>query len=134
MTSSDSGIGCVFCEELAHGQAVVELGHAAALRDRFPVTAGHTLVIPRRHVADLLDLSDEAARDIWRLLKLVREELDRDDPTIRGYNIGVNSGSVAGQTVPHAHVHLIPRRKGDTAEPRGGVRGVIPGQMSYAPR
>jgi ATP adenylyltransferase len=134
MTSAEPGFNCVFCEELARGAAIAELGHAAALRDRFPVTDGHTLVIPRRHVADPLDLSDDEARDIWRLIKLLREELNRDDPTIRGYNLGVNSGSVAGQTVPHAHVHLIPRRKGDTAEPRGGVRGVIPGQMSYSPR
>jgi diadenosine tetraphosphate (Ap4A) HIT family hydrolase len=134
MTSIESEPACVFCEELACGGAIAELGDAAALRDRFPVTDGHTLIIPRRHVADPLDLSDDEARDIWRLLKLIREELNRDDHTIRGYNIGVNSGSVAGQTVPHAHVHLIPRRKGDTAEPRGGVRGVIPGEMSYSPR
>ncbi len=125
---------CVFCEELARGNTVAELGQAVALRDRFPVTEGHTLVIPRLHVADLFDLPDEALGDIWRLLKALREELNRDDAAILGYNVGVNSGVVAGQTVPHAHVHLIPRRKGDTPEPRGGVRGVIPGQMSYAPR
>jgi len=134
MSPTEPDPDCVFCEELALGNTVAELGHAVALRDRFPVTEGHTLVIPRFHVADLFDLPDEAVGDIWRLLKSLREQLNRDDPTIRGYNLGVNSGVVAGQTVPHAHVHLIPRRKGDTPEPRGGVRGVIPGQMSYAPR
>jgi len=123
--------GCVFCEELARQAAVAELGRAAALRDRFPVTPEHTLIVPQRHVADLFDLDPEELRDIWRLLNQVREALSQDDPSIRAYNVGVNSGPEAGQTVPHAHVHLIPRREGDTPDPRGGIRGVIPEQMSY---
>lgn len=134
MSTSGPNLDCVFCQELTRGQVAAELGRAVALRDHFPVTSGHTLIIPRRHVTDLLDLSEEEARDVWRLLKAVRRALGRDDPSISGYNFGVNTGADAGQTIPHAHLHLIPRRHGDTAEPRGGVRGVIPAQMSYIPR
>jgi ATP adenylyltransferase len=122
---------CVFCAELARQAAVAEMGRAAALRDRFPVTPEHTLIVPKRHVADLFDLDPDELRDIWRLLNQAREALSENDPSIRAYNVGVNSGSAAGQTVPHAHVHLIPRREGDTADPRGGIRGVIPEQMTY---
>jgi len=125
--------GCVFCAELDGQTAVAELGQAAALRDRFPVTPEHTLIVPKRHVPDLFDLDPEELRDIWRLLNQMREALGRRDPSIRAYNVGVNSGPEAGQTVPHAHVHLIPRREGDTPDPRGGIRGVIPEQMCYSP-
>jgi ATP adenylyltransferase len=123
---------CVFCAELAREGSIAELGRAAALRDRFPVTPEHTLIVPKRHVADLFDLEADELGDIWRLLNQIREDLGRADPEIRAFNIGVNSGPEAGQTVPHAHVHLIPRRAGDTADPRGGVRGVIPQQMIYS--
>lgn len=127
-------IDCVFCEEMQKGKAISELEHAAVLADLFPVTKGHVLVIPRRHVPDLFHLTDEEVAEIWKLLKSVREVQSQADPSIRGYNLGVNSGPVAGQTIPHAHVHLIPRRVGDTPDPRGGVRGVIPEQMDYLPR
>jgi ATP adenylyltransferase len=127
--ASDS---CVFCQELEQGHTVGELGGAAALLDDFPVSEGHTLIVPKRHVADLFELDEGEIRDIWLLLRQVREEMIRRDPTIRACNVGVNSGVEAGQTVLHAHVHLIPRRRGDTPDPRGGVRGVIPEQMTYA--
>jgi ATP adenylyltransferase len=122
---------CAFCQELDLSPSSRVHGSAAALHDRFPVSPGHTLIVPRRHVADLFQLSDDELRDVWHLVKTVREELLGEDSTIAGFNIGVNSGAVAGQTIPHAHVHIIPRRSGDTADPRGGVRGVIPHQMVY---
>jgi diadenosine tetraphosphate (Ap4A) HIT family hydrolase len=122
---------CVFCTELVLHHEVEVRGTAAAFPDEFPVSQGHTLIVPRRHVVDLFDLSDTELGDIWQLLKSVRQRLGEADSAIRGYNIGVNNGAVAGQTVPHAHVHVIPRRPGDTDDPRGGVRGVIPHQMSY---
>lgn len=103
---------------------------AAALRDEFPVSPGHTLIIPKRVVSSLFDLSDEEMLDCWHLLNVERTRLETEfSPD--GFNIGVNIGNAAGQTVPHAHIHLIPRYDGDTPSPRGGVRGVIPGKANY---
>jgi diadenosine tetraphosphate (Ap4A) HIT family hydrolase len=101
------------------------------LRDGFPVTVGHSLVIPKRHVATYFDLSRDELLAIDELLKLTKAELENDDPTIDGFNIGMNCGSTAGQTIFHCHVHLIPRRKGDVENPRGGVRHLIPGKGNY---
>lgn len=95
-----------------------------------PVSPGHTLVIPRRHVASLSDLTAEEAGAIWSLLAGARSVLDsefRPD----GYNVGVNDGRAAGQTVMHLHVHLIPRYEGDRADPRGGVRWIFPDKADY---
>lgn len=103
---------------------------AAALRDEFPVSPGHTLIIPKRVVSSLFDLSDEEILDCWNLLNAERARLETEFSP-NGFNIGANIGKAAGQTVPHAHIHLIPRYDGDTPSPRGGVRGVIPGKASY---
>jgi ATP adenylyltransferase len=103
---------------------------AAAIRDSFPVTPGHTLVIPKRVVHSLFELSDEEILDCWRLLNVERNRLE-EEFSPDGFNVGVNIGEIAGQTIPHAHIHLIPRYKGDTPTPRGGVRGVIPGKAIY---
>jgi diadenosine tetraphosphate (Ap4A) HIT family hydrolase len=102
------------------------------IRDAFPVTAGHTLIIPKRHVADATDLNDDEALAIQRTMKTLCQRLKEEDPTIEGFNCGYNIGAVAGQTVPHVHLHLIPRRKGDVEfKPRGGIRGIIPSKRSY---
>jgi diadenosine tetraphosphate (Ap4A) HIT family hydrolase len=101
--------------------------------DGYPVTPGHTLVIPRRHVAAYFDLSEQERRDADELLARIYRRLAQEDPAIRGYNIGLNCGAVAGQTIFHVHYHLIPRRKGDTDNPRGGVRGAIRGMRNYGP-
>lgn len=101
-----------------------------AIRDGFPVSPGHTLVIPRRHVASLAELTADEAGAIWSLLAEARSGLDaefRPD----GYNVGVNDGRAAGQTVMHLHVHLIPRYEGDRADPRGGVRWIFPDKADY---
>ena len=92
---------------------------AVAIRDPFPVTTLQTLAISRRHVATYFDLYEPERRAISLLLDAVRAEVIAADKSIEGFNIGINAGEVAGQTVAHCHVHLIPRRKGDVAEPRG---------------
>ncbi len=100
------------------------------IRDAYPVTEGHTLVIVRRHVASLFDATQDEILAIARAVREVRADLDaRYHPD--GYNVGVNVGEAAGQTVDHLHLHVIPRRKGDVPNPRGGVRHVIAGRGDY---
>jgi diadenosine tetraphosphate (Ap4A) HIT family hydrolase len=99
--------------------------------DSSPVTKGHRLIVPVRHVVDFFDMNEHELRDAHVTLHALRRELQKSDPKIAGFNVGVNCGEVAGQTVFHAHIHLIPRRFGDTPSPRGGVRGVIPERMGY---
>jgi len=103
---------------------------AIAIRDAFPLSEGHTLVIPRRHVLSLFELSPDEQVDAWRLVAQVRAELAKQfSPD--AFNIGLNDGAAAGQTVPHAHIHVIPRYRGDVPDPRGGVRWVIPQKAAY---
>ena len=103
----------------------------AAIRDAFPVTPLHTLIIPKRHVGDYFDLYQPELNAIRALLQEQREAILAEDPRVGRFGCGVNVGDAAGQTVFHVHVHLIPRRSGDAEDPRGGVRGVIPGKQSY---
>jgi len=104
--------------------------YAVALRDSFPVSKGHTLVVPRRMVTSVFELDPNEIQACWNLLEAERERLIKEvGPD--GFNIGVNIGEAAGQTVPHAHFHLIPRFYGDHPSPRGGVRAVIPGKADY---
>jgi diadenosine tetraphosphate (Ap4A) HIT family hydrolase len=100
-------------------------------RDNYPVTQLHTLVISKRHATTFFDLFEPERRAINQLLDGLRVEITKKDPLVTGFNIGMNSGDAAGQTIGHAHVHLIPRRQGDVQDPRGGVRGVIPGKAAY---
>lgn len=104
--------------------------HALAFIDCFPVSEGHTLVIPRRHVASLFDLSPEERRVVWQMVDDVRDFLNEQYKP-DGFNIGLNDGPAAGQTIGHAHVHVIPRRLGDVPDPRGGVRWVVPERAPY---
>ena len=100
------------------------------MRDGFPVSMGHTLIIPKRHVGSFFEITDEERADLLVLLNkakvVIQEEFNPD-----GYNIGINDGPAAGQTVPHLHLHLIPRYKGDRNDPRGGVRWIIPEKADY---
>jgi ATP adenylyltransferase len=121
--------GCVFCG--ARKDLIAENTLAVAVPDRFPVTTGHALVIPRRHVADYFDLFASERRAVDRLVEIARSHIRSGDSTVAGFNVGTNSGEVAGQTVMHCHVHVIPRRRGDVPDPRGGVRHVIPGKANY---
>jgi diadenosine tetraphosphate (Ap4A) HIT family hydrolase len=122
---------CVFCALEASGRVLLENELELCIADAYPVTPGHSLVIPRRHVADGLALHQPEWNAVVELPKLRREQLSAQDASISGWNVGLNSGEAAGQTVFHAHWHLIPRREGDCEEPRGGVRGVIPAHQSY---
>lgn len=120
---------CVFCQ--LDRELVAENELAVAFRDAFPVTEMHTLVIPKRHVADYFDLYQPELNAINQLLREQKKTIQANDGSVTGFNVGVNSGKSAGQTVFHCHVHLIPRREGDIEEPRGGVRGVIPAKQHY---
>lgn len=102
-----------------------------AIRDGFPVTPLHTLVIPKRHVGDYFGLTREELQASHELLLQLRAAIFTEDSEVDGFNVGINSGHVAGQTVFHCHIHLIPRRKGDVENPRGGVRHLIPGKGFY---
>lgn len=122
---------CPFCSDLVAGREIVcETGYFFMRWDRYPVAEGHLLVIPKRHVQYFSELSveegDALGAAIKEAVELVREKVGPD-----AVNIGINDGPAAGQTVPHLHVHIIPRRAGDVDDPRGGVRGVIPGKARY---
>lgn len=121
--------GCRFCEVVTKPVASNALSYA--IRDGNPVTPLHTLIIPRRHVESFFDLHGAERNAIFALLNEMKSYILQKDGTVEGFNIGVNNGDVAGQSVPHVHVHLIPRRRGDVENPRGGVRGVIPKKANY---
>ncbi len=120
---------CPFCD-LSAERIIHATESAVAMRDGFPVSPGHTLIIPRRHVASFFDVTDAERADLMSLLSAARDDLDRQFRPA-GYNIGINDGAAAGQTVPHLHIHLIPRYAGDRDDPRGGVRWVLPDKAAY---
>jgi diadenosine tetraphosphate (Ap4A) HIT family hydrolase len=121
--------GCPFCD-YPGPESLRTSTHARAFADAYPVTDGHTLVVPLRHVVSLFDLAADELADVWRLVGEVRAALAASHDA-DAFNIGVNDGEAAGQTVGHAHVHVIPRRRGDVPDPRGGVRWVIPDRAPY---
>ncbi|MFC1821818.1 HIT family protein [Thermodesulfobacteriota bacterium] len=122
---------CPFCRDEIKSGVVAENDSAIAIRDKYPVTDYHTLVISRRHTLDYFSLTPGERRDAEELILSLKEDILKQDPGVNGFNIGMNCGESAGQTINHAHIHLIPRRDGDIPNPRGGVRGVIPGKMAY---
>ena len=121
---------CIFCN-LDESRVEIENNLALSFKDLYPVTKGHSLVIPKRHAQSFFDLEKDEKKAILELLELQKKKLISQDKLITGFNIGINDGIDSGQTVMHCHVHLIPRRKGDMSDPRGGVRGVIPEKQSY---
>jgi len=127
---NDRDTNCPFCT-LSSDAIIVENDLAFAINDRYPVTSGHMLVIPKRHAADYFDLTPDELDACNSLLRKVKNDIQTTDSSVTGFNIGVNIGRSAGQTIFHCHLHLIPRRDGDTENPRGGVRGVIPGRQRY---
>lgn len=124
---------CLFCDLQINDRRriISENDLAYAIRDGFPVTEGHTLFIPKRHVQDYFGLSKSEVDAINELMFHQRNQLMIDDPSVEGFNLGMNCGEVAGQTIFHCHVHLIPRRRGDVENPRGGIRHVIAGRGFY---
>ena len=127
---SDRETGCIFCE-IGAGRIIAENELCFAIRDAFPVTEHHTLVIPKRHISDYFDLHQPERNAIEEMLHAQRQSILDQDNTVTGFNVGINAGASAGQTVFHVHIHLIQRRDDDVVDPRGGVRGVIPSKQRY---
>ena len=121
---------CLFCN-IEEDRIVHEYKHFYVIRDAFPVTPLHSLIITKRHVVSYFQCSKEEHDEIPMILDTQKTELKILDDTITGFNIGMNIGEDAGQTIFHCHIHIIPRRQGDTTNPRGGVRGVIPEKQKY---
>ena len=130
-TTYESINGCVFCSAIGSEAVVAKHKTVIALKDKNPVTRHHLLIVPIRHVADYFALTYEEKCHADILITICRKRITKLDPSVTAFNIGINCGESAGQTIFHCHIHLIPRRDGDTPFPRGGVRGVIPAKMNY---
>ena len=127
---NDRKKGCIFCD-LSKNKIIKSNELAVVIEDNYPVTKHHCLIIPKRHCSDYFDLYQPEINAISQRINEMKVELEKKDKTIKGFNIGNNSGEVAGQTIFHCHIHLIPRRKNDTDNPRGGIRGVIKDKQNY---
>ena len=128
---SSSKEDCIFCNK-KNCKVISSTKNFFIIRDTaYPVTKHHTLIITNRHVANFFDLTKNEMSDLDKILKNQKKKLKKLDKEISGFNIGVNIGKDAGQSIMHCHIHLIPRRKGDVKDPRGGVRGVIPKKQKY---
>jgi len=122
-------LDCIFCN-IEKDRIVTENETAYAIYDGFPVNKGHMLIIPKKHIKDYFESSEQDKDGLWKLVDECKKIVDKKfNPD--GYNIGINCGETAGQTVMHLHIHLIPRYIGDIDNPRGGVRGVIPNKRIY---
>ena len=121
---------CLFCE-VERLQIVAQNEEAYTIRDRYPVTKLHSLIVPKRHVLSYFDLDESEIVACTEILRATRDEIVATDNSVSGFNIAINNGADAGQSVPHCHIHLIPRRKGDVDEPRGGLRRMVPGKGDY---
>jgi len=122
---------CLFCHVEKERKVIAENELALAIHDGFAVTPMHTLIIPKRHVQSYFDLGRSEINACTQLLEQCKDEIISKDSDVSGFNIGINDGQSAGQTIFHCHIHLIPRRDGDVDKPKGGVRGVIPSKQSY---
>ena len=123
-------IDCLFCN-VDKSKIVSENDFFIVVRDNYPVTEFHTLIISKRHTASYFELEDSEKISLIKTLDKQKNLLLQNDSTIKGFNIGINDGVEAGQTIMHFHAHLIPRRTGDVQNPRGGVRGIIPEKQNY---
>ena len=121
---------CLFCNSKISG-VVHENDLAYASYDTYPVSEFHCLIIPKRHVIDYFELTDEELVACNDLIKVIKEEVLIKDKNVKAFNIGTNAGKIAGQSIMHCHIHLIPRREGDVENPQGGVRSVIPLKQHY---
>jgi len=120
---------CAFCT-LPESRIIDASEYGVVIRDGFPISPGHTLVMPKRHIGSFFDLNADEREDLMALLERAKVVTDAEFKP-DGYNIGINDGPAAGQTVPHLHIHLIPRYKADLPDPRGGVRWIIPEKADY---
>ena len=121
---------CLFCNIKESGVAH-ENDFAYASFDSYPVSKDHCLIIPKRHIKDYFELSEEELIACDKLIKIVKDEIISKDDSVKGFNLGTNVGKVSGQSIFHCHFHLIPRRYGDVENPQGGVRSVIPSKQHY---
>ena len=121
---------CLFCDDKKSGYAH-ENDLVYASYDSYPVSEHHCLIIPKRHIKDYFDLSNDELLACNDLIKIIKKEITNKDPFIKGFNLGTNIGIVSGQSILHCHFHLIPRREGDVDNPQGGVRSVIPNKQHY---
>ena len=121
---------CLFCNTNSK-EYLIENDLAFATFDSYPVSKNHLLVIPKRHVENYFDLSNDEILACNEIIKLIKKKLEQDDQTIKGFNLGSNNGKAAGQSINHCHIHLIPRRLGDVDNPQGGVRAVISSKQHY---
>ena len=121
---------CLFCNSKISGIAH-DNDLAYASYDTHPVSKFHCLIIPKRHVIDYFELTDEELVACHDLIKVIKEEILIKDKNVKAFNIGTNAGKIAGQSIMHCHIHLIPRREGDVENPQGGVRSVIPQKQHY---
>ena len=121
---------CLFCNIKESGCAHEnELAYASY--DTYPVSKDHCLIIPKRHIKDYFDLSNKELVACNDLVQILKDEITKKDPSVKGFNLGTNIGKVSGQSILHCHLHLIPRREGDVDNPQGGVRSVIPNKQHY---
>ena len=121
---------CLFCDSEKSGCAHEnELAYASY--DSYPVSEYHCLIIPKRHIKDYFDLSNEELIACNKLIQILKKEITNKDSSVKGFNLGTNIGKVSGQSILHCHFHLIPRREGDVENPQGGVRSVIPKKQHY---
>ena len=121
---------CLFCNIEKSGSAH-ENDLAYASYDSYPVSEYHCLIIPKRHIKDYFDLSNDELIACNELIKILKKEIISKDSSVKGFNLGTNIGKVSGQSILHCHFHLIPRREGDVENPQGGVRSVIPNKQHY---
>ena len=121
---------CLFCSTKEE-DIIEENKFAYATFDSYPVSSKHCLIVPKRHIKDYFELNENEVTGCDQLIKIIKNQIEKDDKTVKGFNIGINSGKVAGQSIMHCHIHLIPRREGDVENPQGGVRGVIPSKQHY---
>ena len=126
----NANVNCVFCQKVEDKDYLIENETAVSFLDSYPLTEGHTLIIPKRHISEIFNLDSKEYTDIWEIINATNKSLT-DTLSPDGVDIGVNVGKEAGQTIDHAHLHLIPRYKGDIADPRGGIRWVIPDKAPY---
>ena len=121
---------CLFCDSKKSG-IVHENDLAYASYDSYPVSDHHCLIIPKRHIKDYFDMTNYELIACNDLIQIVKNEILSKDVNVKGFNIGTNAGKIAGQSIMHCHIHLIPRREGDVDNPQGGVRSVIPNKQHY---
>ena len=121
---------CLFCN-INSKDLIFDNEFAFASFDSYPVSKYHSLIVPKRHILDFFELTDDELLACNDLIKKIKKKIENEDKTVDGFNIGTNSGVAAGQSIMHCHIHLIPRRKGDVDNPQGGVRGVIPSKQHY---